>query len=125
LDETSDLGDYWTEFHETLWCYRYMFLVGRKVFSFVVKGGINSEHHYLPTYQILMISGNVEFLPLIFYTVFWQPCLYHYSFRSYQWTEFHETLWCYRYMFLVGRKVSFLAGLGCQCRGVAQFVKHT
>ena len=27
-----------TEFHETLWSYRYMFLVGPKVFSFVVKG---------------------------------------------------------------------------------------
>ena len=25
--------------------------------------GINSGHHYLPTYQILMISDNVEFLP--------------------------------------------------------------
>jgi hypothetical protein len=24
--------------------------------------GINSEHHYLPTYHILMISDNVEFL---------------------------------------------------------------
>ena len=35
--------------------------------------GINSWHHYLPTYQILMISGNVEFLPPIFYTMFWQP----------------------------------------------------
>ena len=35
--------------------------------------GMNSGHHYLPTYQILMISGNVEFLPPIFYTVFWQP----------------------------------------------------
>jgi hypothetical protein len=35
--------------------------------------GINSGHHYLPTYQMLMISGNVEFLPPIFYTVFWQP----------------------------------------------------
>ena len=34
--------------------------------------GINSGHHYLPTYLILMISGNVEFLPPIFYTVFWQ-----------------------------------------------------
>ena len=34
--------------------------------------GINSGHHYLPTYQILMISGNVEFLPPIFYTVYWQ-----------------------------------------------------
>jgi hypothetical protein len=35
--------------------------------------GINSGHHFLPTYQILMISGNVKFLPPIFYTVFWQP----------------------------------------------------
>ena len=34
--------------------------------------GINSGHHYLPTYQILMISGNVEFLPPIFYTVFFE-----------------------------------------------------
>jgi hypothetical protein len=30
--------------------------------------GINAGHHYLPT-QILMISDNVEFLPLIF-----MPC---------------------------------------------------
>ena len=35
--------------------------------------GINLGHHYLSTYQILMISDNVEFLPLIFYAVFWQP----------------------------------------------------
>ena len=35
--------------------------------------GINSGYHYLPTYQILMISDYVEFLPPIFYTVFWQP----------------------------------------------------
>ena len=32
--------------------------------------GINSGHHYLPTYQILMISDNVEFLPPIFYAFF-------------------------------------------------------
>ena len=32
--------------------------------------GINSGHYYLPTYQILMISDNVEFLPPIFYAVF-------------------------------------------------------
>ena len=32
--------------------------------------GINSGHDYLPTYQILMISDNVEFLPPIFYAVF-------------------------------------------------------
>jgi hypothetical protein len=30
-------------------------------------------HHYLPTYKILMISDNVEFLPSMFYAVFWQP----------------------------------------------------
>jgi hypothetical protein len=35
---TADLRNYWTEFHETLWSYRYMFPVGPKVFSFVVKG---------------------------------------------------------------------------------------
>ena len=35
--------------------------------------GVNSGHRYLPTYKILMISDNVEFLPPIFYTVFWQP----------------------------------------------------
>jgi hypothetical protein len=33
----ADLRNYWTEFHETWWSYRYMFLVGPKVFSFVVK----------------------------------------------------------------------------------------
>jgi hypothetical protein len=32
-----------------------------------------SGHHYLPTYAILMISYNVEFLPPICYAVFWQP----------------------------------------------------
>jgi hypothetical protein len=37
------------------------------------RSGINSGHHYLPTYQILMISENVEFLPSIFYAAFWQP----------------------------------------------------
>ena len=34
----ADLRNYWTEFHETWWSYRYMFLVGPKVFSFMVKG---------------------------------------------------------------------------------------
>jgi hypothetical protein len=35
--------------------------------------GINSGHYYLPKYQILMISENVEFWSPIFYAVFWQP----------------------------------------------------
>jgi hypothetical protein len=33
--------------------------------------GINSRHHYLPTYQILMISDNVEFLRYCVWK--WQP----------------------------------------------------
>jgi hypothetical protein len=39
---------------------------GRKISM----SGINSGHHYLPTYQIWMTSDNVEFLPPIFYAVF-------------------------------------------------------
>ena len=35
---TADFRYYWTEFHETWWSFRYMFLLGPKVFSFVVKG---------------------------------------------------------------------------------------
>jgi hypothetical protein len=35
---TADLRNYRTEFHETWWSYRYMFLVDLKVFRFVVKG---------------------------------------------------------------------------------------
>ena len=35
---TADLRNYRTEFHETWWSYRYMFLVDPKVFWFVVKG---------------------------------------------------------------------------------------
>ena len=35
---TADLRNYRTEFHETWWSYRYMFLVDPKVFSFVIKG---------------------------------------------------------------------------------------
>jgi hypothetical protein len=34
---------------------------------------INLGHHYLLTYQLLMTSDNIEFLPPIFYAVFWQP----------------------------------------------------
>ena len=35
---TADLRNDRTEFHETWWSYRYMFLVDPKVFRFVVKG---------------------------------------------------------------------------------------
>jgi hypothetical protein len=40
------------------YCGRHLMATGRN-FSM---SGINSGHHYLPTYQILMISDNVEFL---------------------------------------------------------------
>jgi len=33
--------------------------------------GINSGNHYLPTYQIVMISDNVEFL-LVLWWPFWK-----------------------------------------------------
>jgi hypothetical protein len=36
--ENTELLLYRTEFHETWWSYRYMFLVDPKVFRFVVKG---------------------------------------------------------------------------------------
>ena len=45
-------------------------MVTARIFSM---SGINSGHHNLPTYQIVMISDNVEFLLPIFYAVFWQP----------------------------------------------------
>jgi hypothetical protein len=35
---TADLRNYWTEFDETWWSYRYMFLVDPKVFRCMVKG---------------------------------------------------------------------------------------
>ena len=35
---TADLWNYRTEFNETWWSYRYMFLVDPKVFRFVVNG---------------------------------------------------------------------------------------
>jgi hypothetical protein len=74
---TADLRNYWTEFHETWWSYRYMFLVDPKFFRFMVNRvkaiflGVQIGHHYLPTYQIWITSDNVEFLPPIFYAVFW------------------------------------------------------
>jgi hypothetical protein len=71
----------------------------------------------------LMISENVEFLPPIFYAVFWQPFWkWQTSWKFWKThtcssngdlslcqilclSEFHETWWSYRYMFLVGPNV--------------------
>ena len=43
---TADLRNYWTEFHETWWSYRYMFLVGPKVFkmSAIFKMAATTRH---------------------------------------------------------------------------------
>jgi hypothetical protein len=38
-----------------------MFLVGAKVFSFVVKG-VTAGHHNLPTYEMSLKSDNVKFV---------------------------------------------------------------
>jgi ABC-type Na+ efflux pump permease subunit len=44
--------------------------------------GINSGHHYLPTYQILMILDNVEFLPPILMPCFGSHFENEITFRS-------------------------------------------
>jgi hypothetical protein len=35
---TADLRNYWTEFHETWWSYRYMFQVGKGGQSHILRG---------------------------------------------------------------------------------------
>jgi uncharacterized membrane protein len=59
---TADLRNYRTEFHETWWSYRYMFLVDPKVFRFVVKGVKNFDD-----------IGQCWIFTPHFYAVFWQP----------------------------------------------------
>ena len=101
--------------HIKFWWYRTMlnfyppFLC--RVLAAILKMADISNWHYLPTYQILMISDNVEFLPPIFMPCFGSHfengrhleilktqncssngdlslcqiwCLYHYPVRSYQ-----------------------------------------
>ena len=57
----ADLRNYGTEFHETWWNYRYMFLVDPKVFRFVVKGvkaiflGVQRERVTIESYGKLEI----------------------------------------------------------------------
>jgi hypothetical protein len=62
--------------HIKFWWYRTMLnFCGIVVAILKMATGRNfsmSGHHYLPIYKILMISDNVEFLPPIFYAVFWQ-----------------------------------------------------
>jgi hypothetical protein len=68
----ADLRNYCTEFHETWWSYRYMFLVDPKVFRFVVKGvkaiflGVKGGGGY---YRNPM--GNLKFRILMLITSKW------------------------------------------------------
>jgi hypothetical protein len=101
--------------HIKFWWYRTMLNFCGIVFAILKMAagrnfsmsGINWGHHYLPTYQILMISDNVKFLCRVFAAILkmadilkilkmqncssngdlslWQIlCLYHYPIRSYQ-----------------------------------------
>jgi hypothetical protein len=45
-----------------LWCPELIPDIEQFLLVAILMSGINSGHHYLPTYQILMISDNVEFL---------------------------------------------------------------
>jgi hypothetical protein len=65
---TADFRNYWTEFHETWWSYRYMFLVGPMVFRFVVKGDFQNGHHNTAKIQhcsISKIAFNLFFKPVV------------------------------------------------------------
>ena len=57
----ADLRNYRTEFHETWWSYRYMFLVGLKSFQLCSKGG---QSHILRGSNVVGVTiesyGKVE-----------------------------------------------------------------
>jgi hypothetical protein len=87
---TADLRNYKTEFHETRWSYRYMFLVDPKVFRFVVKGvkAISFLCRVLAAIlkmaDILKISKTQDCSSNGYLSLYQIVCLYHYPFRSYQ-----------------------------------------
>jgi hypothetical protein len=88
---TADLRNYWTEYHETWWSYRYMFLVGPKVFDDIGQCWIFTAiflccvlaailkivdiSKILKT-QNCSFNGDLSLCQIL--------CLYHYLFRSYQ-----------------------------------------
>jgi hypothetical protein len=134
---TADLRNYRTEFHETWWSYRYIFLVDPKVFRFVVKGVKAIFSHIKFWWYRTMLNFYPPFLCRVLADILkilktqncssngdlslcQNLCLYHYpcyspffpctmnlstaDLRNYR-TEFHETWWSYRYMFLVDPEV--------------------
>ena len=69
---TTDLRNYRTEFHETWWIYRYMFLVDPKVFRFVVKG-VKAIFLGVQRWWGLLLNpmGNLKFRTLMLITSNW------------------------------------------------------
>jgi hypothetical protein len=96
---TADLRNYRTEFDETWWSYRYMILVGPKVFSLL--------NFYRPYFMPCMaaIVKMADILKILKTQNCFSKVTYHYV-KCYDYrTEFDETWWSYRYMILVGPKV--------------------
>jgi hypothetical protein len=96
----ADLRNYRTEFHEAWWSYRYMFLVDPKVFRLCrVLAAILKMADILKILKTQNCSSN-------YYSYSFFPRSMNLSMadlRNYR-TEFHETWWSYRYMFLVDPK---------------------
>ena len=68
----ADLRNYWTEFHETWWSYRYMFLVDPKVFRFVVNRVKATLLGVQPWWGLLQNPmGNLKFRTLMLITSNW------------------------------------------------------
>jgi hypothetical protein len=57
---TADLRNYRTEFHETWWSYRYMFLVDPEVFRFVQVHGARKERRII----IIIIRNGAKTISL-------------------------------------------------------------
>jgi hypothetical protein len=108
---TADLRNYRTEFHETWWSYRYMFLVDPKVFRF--------PHFYAVFWQTSWKFWKRRIAPLMvtyhyvkFYvSIIIQLEVININVRNFKFpigfysNPHHETWWSYRYMFLVDPKV--------------------
>jgi hypothetical protein len=59
----ADLRNYRTEFHETWWSYRYMFLVDPKVFRFVVVQNFKFPIGFYSNLHPLWTPKNIALIP--------------------------------------------------------------
>jgi hypothetical protein len=80
---TADLRNYRTEFHETWWSYRYMFLVDPKAFRFVVKGvkAIFLKYNELVSDTTLLYVRNICISFYFLYIMNWDRTLHYYLSR--------------------------------------------